>query len=88
MSEDRKTFKLMRSPGFAFVAGAAVASVALVGTAFANQPLMWRAMGALNNARAALMEAEPNKGGHRERAIELVDRAIAEVQAGIEFARR
>jgi len=30
---------------------------------------------------------EPNKGGHRERAIELVDQAINEVNAGIEFAR-
>lgn len=77
----------LKTPAVAFAAGALLASAALVGGALANQPNMWRAMGALQNARAALMEAEPNKGGHRERAIELVDRAIAEVQAGIDFAR-
>ncbi|MDI4665091.1 hypothetical protein K9U40_12240 [Xanthobacter autotrophicus] len=73
----------------AFAAGAvvALASSGLIQSALANQPNMWRAMGALQNARAALMEAEPNKGGHRERAIELVDQAIAETRAGIEFAR-
>ncbi len=77
----------LKKPAFAFAAGATLSAAVLVGGALANQPLMWRAMGALHNARAALMEAEPNKGGHRERAIELVDRAIAEVQAGIDFAR-
>jgi hypothetical protein len=41
----------------------------------------------LQNARAALEHAEPNKGGHRERAIGLVDQAIVQVNEGIEFAR-
>ena len=30
--------------------------------------------------------AVPNKGGHRERAIELVDRAIVQVREGIAVA--
>jgi hypothetical protein len=28
----------------------------------------------------------PNKGGHRERALGLIDQAIGEVQAGMNFA--
>ena len=30
--------------------------------------------------------AEPNKGGHRERAIAAVDQAIAEARAGMAYA--
>ena len=54
--------------------------------AVANQPFMESALADLQDARGNLVSAEPNKGGHRERAIELVDRAIAEVEAGIAFA--
>jgi len=53
----------------------------------AGQPHMRNALMHLRQARGALENAEPNKGGHRERAIELVDRAIAEVEAGMAFAR-
>lgn len=56
-------------------------------SAFARQPRMDRALEHLRAARAELQAAEPNKGGHRERAIELVDRAIVRVQEGIRFAR-
>ena len=52
-----------------------------------EQPHMAAAKDHLQQARASLDHAEPNKGGHRERAIELVDRAIAQVNEGIEFAR-
>ena len=38
-------------------------------------------------ARASLEHAEHNKLGHRERAIEHVDKAIAEVEAGMQAAR-
>jgi hypothetical protein len=34
-----------------------------------------------------LIQARPNKGGHRDRAISFVDSAIAETKAGIAFAR-
>jgi len=44
------------------------------------------ALALLQNARAELEAAVPNKGGHRERAIELVDRAIVQVREGIAFA--
>jgi len=56
-------------------------------SAFARQPRMDRALEHLRAARAELQAAEATKGGHRERAIEMVDRAIAQVEEGIRFAR-
>jgi hypothetical protein len=66
----------------AFLAGAAVAS----GVAIAQQPNMQNALNALFSARSSLQMAAPNKGGHRDRAITLVNQAIAEVEAGIAYA--
>jgi hypothetical protein len=40
----------------------------------------------LQSARGELAAATPNKGGHRERAMGLIDQAIGEVRAGIAFA--
>jgi hypothetical protein len=40
----------------------------------------------LQAARAELVRAEANKGGHRERAIAAVDQAIAETRAGMAYA--
>jgi hypothetical protein len=42
----------------------------------------------LRAARQELERAAPNKGGHREKAIELIDRAINQVKEGIEFGER
>jgi hypothetical protein len=58
-----------------------------VQTASADQPNMQAAREHLEQAKVSLERAEPNKGGHRERAIDLVNRAIAQVDEGIEFAR-
>lgn len=55
--------------------------------AAADQPNMQGARDHLVQARSFLERAEANKGGHRERAIALVDQAIAQVNEGIEFAR-
>ncbi|MBM5822493.1 MAG: hypothetical protein FJ082_08580 [Cyanobacteria bacterium K_Offshore_surface_m2_011] len=66
----------------AFLAGLAVAS----GAAVAQQPNMQNALTALFSARSSLQMAAPNKGGHRDRAINLVNQAIAEVEAGIAYA--
>jgi len=52
-----------------------------------GQPHMQNAMDNLNTARSELQAAESNKGGHRERALGLVNNAIAQVQRGIDFAR-
>jgi hypothetical protein len=57
-----------------------------IGYALGAQPHMDAALGLLQNARGELEAATPNKGGHRERAIELVDRAIGQVREGIAFA--
>jgi hypothetical protein len=53
---------------------------------YSYQPHMQNALAALQNAANELQQAEPNKGGHRERALQLVSHAIYEVQRGIEFA--
>jgi hypothetical protein len=63
---------------------AAIAAVGFViGCAYAAQPHLENALGALQNARHELQVAEHNKGGHRATALRLVDEAIGEVRAGI-----
>ena len=64
------------------LAGMMLGSV-LTGTALAYQTHMQNALVALNNARNQLQQAEPDKGGHRVNAINLVNQAIGEVNAGI-----
>jgi hypothetical protein len=54
--------------------------------AYANQPHMVSALETLRAARADLQQAVSNKGGHKERAIGLIDQAIEQVRAGIAFA--
>jgi hypothetical protein len=66
--------------------GAAIASSLCIGYAIGAQPHMAETMTLLQSARAELVKATPNKGGHRERALGLIDQAIGEVQAGINFA--
>ncbi len=51
-----------------------------------HQPHMHAAMEHLRAARESLERAEPDKGGHRAKAIELVDAAIHQVHEGIEWA--
>ena len=53
-----------------------------------HQPRMDAALEDLRAARQELERAVPNKGGHREKAIELIDRAIEQVKEGIEFRER
>jgi hypothetical protein len=66
---------------------ATLGSGIFIGQAIAAQPHMMAALESLRTARAELSEAEHNKGGHRDRAISLIDDAIGEVQAGIRDAR-
>jgi hypothetical protein len=54
--------------------------------AYAAQPHMVSALEMLRSARAELERSSANKGGHRERAIGAVDRAIEETRAGIAYA--
>jgi hypothetical protein len=50
-----------------------------------QEPHMSAALGHLQEARAELEKATPNKGGHRERAMQLVDQAIQQVKAGEQY---
>ena len=60
----------------------------LIGCASASgQPHMNAALDELRAARQELEAAVTDKGGHRAKAIGLVDDAITEVEAGIEYAR-
>jgi hypothetical protein len=58
-----------------------------LGSAFAGQPHMERALEHLRAARAELQSAEHNKGGWRLRALENTDRAIRETERGMAVAR-
>jgi hypothetical protein len=53
-----------------------------------REPRMEAALDDLKAARQELVRAVPNKGGHREKAIELTDRAIEQVKEGIESGEK
>ncbi len=57
------------------------------GRATADQPHMQTALSHLQQARQELELADPDKGGHRGKALALVARAIAQVERGIAFER-
>jgi hypothetical protein len=63
-------------------AGAAGMAVAATAEAV-PQPHMQAALGALRNAKKQLDAAVPDKAGHRAKAMELVNQAIAETEEGI-----
>jgi len=53
-----------------------------------DQPHMRAALEHLKAARAELEKAEHDKGGHRAKAKQLTDQAIAQVQQGIGYDNR
>jgi hypothetical protein len=65
-------------------------TIAIVGvqpSAAADQPHMQAALNALKTAQRELGAATRDKGGHREKALKLIEDAMTEVQAGIDFDR-
>ena len=66
--------------------GAAITGSVGIGYAIGAQPHMTASIAFLQSARGELVAATPNKGGHRERGLALIDQAISEVRAGIAFA--
>jgi len=62
-------------------------AIGLIGSASADQPNMQNALTHLREAKIALQAANNNKGGWRAAAIESVDKAIAQTEKGIRFAR-
>ncbi|HVN76383.1 MAG TPA: hypothetical protein VMT19_08710 [Thermoanaerobaculaceae bacterium] len=85
--------KVLMSPTRTTVVVAMLCAVVLVagfmvGRAAAAQPHMEAALDHLRAAKAQLEEAEHDKGGHRVKAIELVNEAISEVRLGMGYAAR
>lgn len=70
-------------PAAAVAAAGAVVAAASQPAVASNQPNMDAALGYLQQAKASLQQATHNKGGHRVRAINLIDQAMAQVRAGI-----
>jgi hypothetical protein len=60
-------------------------SLALCPLAQAESTNMEKALKNLTQVRQDLERANPDKGGHRVKAIALVDQAIAEVQQGMAY---
>jgi anaerobic selenocysteine-containing dehydrogenase len=83
-ASSRRDFLKTAAAGVVTVSAIAAATTG----AEAYQGNMERALSALYDALASLRESTPNKGGHRETAIQLVQQAIAETQAGIQFAEQ
>lgn len=54
----------------------------------ADQPHMRDAQDALRKAKRELEDATPDKGGHRNKALRLVNQALDEVEKGIRFDNR
>jgi hypothetical protein len=50
-----------------------------------REPHMSAAIGHLQQAKTELERAAPNKGGHREKALELVNQAIQQVKEGEQY---
>jgi hypothetical protein len=68
------------------VTGMLIGGLAMSFSADANQPNMQAALNSLRAAKAELVQARPNKGGHRERAINFVNAAISETEQGLAYA--
>jgi len=85
----RRENKMRVSKFQSVVAGAiAVIGFSVFGpsAASADQPHMLDARGHLQQGLDDLRAAVPDKGGHRDQAVDLVQRAIDQVNQGIEFA--
>lgn len=77
------TFSCRRS----LLVGSALVLLFVIGCVTGRgQPHMQAALDHLQAAKTELQTALADKGGHRVRAIALVDEAIGEVQAGMAFA--
>ncbi len=81
------TLRQMSWPKRCLCAAIAFSAAFAIGCATGGgQPHMAAALDELRSARAELQAALPDKGGHRVRAIELVDDAIGQVRRGIDYS--
>ena len=75
-----------KTPSAYLLIGIAIGAVGGTCAAGANQPHMQAALNSLQAARAELVQAAPDKGGYRTRAITSTEEAINETERGIRFA--
>jgi hypothetical protein len=71
--------------------GIAIMLVLLVSSASRpaqGQPHMQAGLEHLKQAKASLEKATADKGGHRAKAIQLINEAMVEVEKGIEFDKK
>jgi hypothetical protein len=78
---------ISKKPRNALVLAGTLAPGMFIGQAMAQQSHMLSALEDLRTARTELQRALPNKGGHREKAIDLVGQAIDETNTGIRVGR-
>jgi len=71
-----------------FTALAATTGGLFAGYSLANQPHMNSALDHLQMAENELQAADNDKGGHRQKALDLTRRAMAQVREGMKFDRR
>jgi hypothetical protein len=76
-----KKFAAVLLTAFIAVSATAISASAL------DQPNMTEARSDLNKAENSLRKATTDKGGHRNRALNLISQAIAEINSGIAFDR-
>jgi hypothetical protein len=79
----------LRDSIFRFVMAGTLSAVLIGGSAtsaLADQPYMRRALDQLQSARNFLQSADTDKGGHRIAAMNLIDKAMQEVRAGMRYA--
>jgi hypothetical protein len=69
----------------AAILAAGAFSVLGAGTAYAVQLHMVNARDDLQQSLTQLQQAIPDKGGHRDQAINLVEQAIGQVNLGIQY---
>jgi hypothetical protein len=50
-----------------------------------HEPHMSAAYGHLQQAKDELEKATPNKGGHREKAMQMVDQAMRQIEEGEQY---
>lgn len=83
--ESQKTRRDMLAVAAGAVAVGVVASTVAT-PAQADQGNMEHAIDLCNKAIEALRAAPDNKGGHKRRAVQMIQTAVDEIQAGIEWA--
>ena len=80
------SFSKIRTGAFALLFALVFAAIG-AGTALAVQTHMVNARTHLQDALSQLQQAQADKGGHRQNAINLVNQAIEQVNLGIQYAQ-